>query len=68
MRPKLVNGAQKVIRSRAYVGDIFQKTVFSERQIRVLKTVLQNFKTKKPLLKGLFWRRVILASKGMALR
>ena len=38
--------------------DLFLKKGSFERQLRVPKTVLQKLKLKKPLLEGLFQRRV----------
>lgn len=45
-------------KSKLNSTDLFLKNSFLEGQIRVPINVLQNFKTKKPLLKGLFQRRV----------
>lgn len=44
--------------SKLNPADFFLKSGSLERQLRVPKTVLQNLKLKKPLLEGLFQRRV----------
>ena len=48
---------RKTDKSKLKSADLFLKNSPLERQIWVPKSVLQNFKTKKPLLKGLFRRR-----------
>ena len=44
--------------SKLYSADLFLKTSSLERQLRVPKSVFYNLKLKKPLLEGLFQRRV----------
>lgn len=44
--------------SKLYSADLFLKTSSLERQLRVPKSVFHNLKLKKPLLEGLFQRRV----------
>lgn len=44
--------------SKLNPADLFLKSGSLEKQLRVPKTVLQNLKLKKPLLEGLFQRRV----------
>ena len=44
--------------SKQYFADIFLKNGLLERHLWVPNTVLQIFKMEKPLLKGLFQRRV----------
>ncbi len=43
---------------KLYSADISLKNGFLERHLWVPNTVLQNYKMKKPLLKGLFRQRV----------
>lgn len=49
---------QNINNSKLYFADLFLKTNSLERQLRVSKSVFNNLKLKKPLLEGLFQRRV----------
>ena len=49
---------QNINNSKLYFADLFLKTNSLERQLRVPKSVFNNLKLKKPLLEGLFQRRV----------
>lgn len=49
---------QNINNSKLYFADLFLKTSSLERQLRVPKSVFHNLKLKKPLLEGLFQRRV----------
>ncbi len=44
--------------SKPNSADLFLKNGLLERRLWVPNTVLQNYKMKKPLIKGLFQRRV----------
>lgn len=49
---------QNINNSKLYSADLFLKTNSLEKQLRVPKSVFNNLKLKKPLLEGLFQRRV----------
>lgn len=49
---------ENIDKSKLNSVDIFLKNSHFDRQIKALECVLQNFKTKKPLLEGLFQRMV----------
>ena len=49
---------RKSEKSKLFSANLFLKSVPLERRCKVPKAVLQNLKLKKPLLEGLFQRRV----------
>lgn len=54
----MVINIRKNDNSKLYFADISLKNGLLERHLWVPNSVLQNLKMKKPLLKGLFQRRV----------
>lgn len=49
---------RKSKKSILFSANPYLKSVLLERRLKVPKAVLQNLKMKKPLLEGLFQRRV----------